>query len=270
MENKLLYDVKKVRRKQNVNPVTVRNVKIGEGMPKICVSIIGKKKQEILASAYEIKKQKVDMAEWRVDWFEAVQDLEQVREILKELRNVLEEIPLLFTFRTKAEGGEAEISSEAYVALNKMAAGSGDVDLVDVELFSMQEVSEQLIYQIHEYGVMVVASNHDFEKTPKKNCIVERLCQMQEAGADILKIAVMPHDTKDLLELLAATEEINRMHAKRPVVTMSMSKVGVASRLLGEVFGSAITFGAIGEVSAPGQVDAKNLRNMLEMIHKYS
>ena len=134
----------------------------------------------------------------------------------------------------------------------------------------MQEVSKQLIYQIHECGVKVVASNHDFEKTPKKNDIVERLCQMQEAGADVLKIAVMPHDTKDLLELLVATEEMNRVHAKCPVVAMSMSKVGVASRSLGEVFGSAITFGAIGEVSAPGQVDAKSLRNMLEMIHKFS
>ncbi len=253
-----------------MNPVTVRNVKIGEGMPKICVSMIGKTKQEIIASALEIKKQKVDIAEWRVDWFENVQDLGQVRETLKELRSVLEEIPLLFTFRTKAEGGEAEISSEEYVALNKMAAESGYADMVDVELFSMQEVSRQLIRQAQERGVKVIASNHDFEKTPKKSCILERLCQMQEAGADILKIAVMPQNTKDLLELLAATEEMNREYAKRPVVTMSMSKLGVASRLIGEIVGSAITFGAIGEASAPGQVDVKNLRNMLEMIHKYS
>ncbi|MDI5818043.1 type I 3-dehydroquinate dehydratase, partial [Salmonella enterica subsp. enterica serovar Kentucky] len=41
---------------------------------------------------------------------------------------------------------------------------------------------------------------------------------------------------------------------------MSMSKTGVISRLAGEVFGSAATFGAVKKASAPGQISVADLR----------
>ena len=37
-----------------MNPVVIRNVKIGEGMPKICVPIVGETQDEILQEAREI------------------------------------------------------------------------------------------------------------------------------------------------------------------------------------------------------------------------
>ena len=37
-----------------MNPVIVRNVKIGEGIPKICVPIVGRTKDEIINEAKEI------------------------------------------------------------------------------------------------------------------------------------------------------------------------------------------------------------------------
>ncbi|MGO0916205.1 type I 3-dehydroquinate dehydratase [Clostridioides difficile] len=40
------------------------------------------------------------------------------------------------------------------------------------------------------------------------------------------------------------------MYADRPIITMSMSGMGVISRLCGEIFGSALTFGAAKSVSA--------------------
>ena len=90
---------------------------------------------------------------------------------------------------------------------------------------------------------------------------------MQECGADILKIEVMPQSKKDVLTLLLATEEMVREHAKCPVVTMSMSEVGVVSRICGEAFGSALTFGAVKKASAPGQLGAEELRMVLKILH---
>ena len=55
-----------------------------------------------------------------------------------------------------------------------------------------------------------------------------------------------------------------REHAKCPVVTMSMSEVGVVSRICGEAFGSALTFGAVKKASAPGQLGAEELRMVLK------
>ena len=56
---------------------------------------------------------------------------------------------------------------------------------------------------------------------------------MQELGADIPKIAVMPRNKKDVLTLLAATEEMSSEYADRPIITMSMAETGVISRLCG-------------------------------------
>lgn len=251
-----------------MNPVVVRNVKIGEGSPKICVPIVGVTKEEIIQEAESFEDIPVDVVEWRVDWFEHVFDIEKVKEVLKELRAALKETPLLFTFRTSKEGGEKAIEPEAYAALNKAAAETGNVDLVDVEAFTGDEIVKDIIQAAHKAGVKVVASNHDFDKTPPQADIVGRLCKMQELGADIPKIAVMPQSKKDVITLLAATEEMTREHANRPIITMSMAGTGVVSRLCGEVFGSALTFGAAKKASAPGQMGVHDLETVLNLLHK--
>lgn len=251
-----------------MKPVVVRGVSIGEGIPKICVPIVGVTKEDIVREAESFASIPVDVVEWRVDWFEHVFDTEKVKETLAELRAALKDTPLLFTFRTSKEGGEKAIEPEAYAALNKAVAKTRNADLIDVEVFTGDEIVKDIIAAAHEYGVKVVASNHDFDKTPDKDDIVGRLCKMQELGADIPKIAVMPQSKADVLTLLAATEEMYREHADRPIITMSMAGTGVISRLCGEVFGSALTFGAAKKASAPGQMGVEDLAQVLALLHK--
>ena len=276
--------------------VKIRGVEIGAGIPKICVPIVGTAKKEILEQAAALRTVPADMAEWRIDWFENVYDFEALFDVLSDLRAALGDLPLLMTFRTSGEGGEKAIAPEAYAELNIRAARTGLIDLVDVELFTgggidpedVGRASEngpgqaytaqsagngivrRIIREAHEANVFVVASSHDFDRTPDKEELIRRLRLMQELDADILKIAVMPRCRKDVLTLLAATEEMASVYADRPVVTMSMAGAGVISRLCGEIFGSAITFGAAGRTSAPGQMDARDLRTALELIHKAS
>jgi len=42
----------------------------------------------------------------------------------------------------------------------------------------------------------------------------------------------------------------------------------VMTRMGGEAFGSCLTFGTAGNASAPGQLDARELRSVLEIIHR--
>ena len=250
-----------------MNPVKVRNVEIGTGLPKICVPIVGVTKEAILDAARIIKTTAADVVEWRVDWYEDIFDFEKTAETMKALRDVLGDTPILFTFRTSKEGGEKAIDTDAYVELNQKAAKTGLIDLVDIEAFTGDDAVKAVVNTAHECGVKVVASNHDFHKTPDKEEIVSRLRRMQELGADIPKIAVMPQNKKDVLTLLCATEEMASEYADRPIITMSMAGTGVISRLCGEVFGSALTFGAVGKASAPGQMGAAELKTVLDLLH---
>ena len=67
-----------------MNPVIIRNLKIGEGIPKICVPIVGKTKDEVIQEVKNIKALPADLVEWRADWFEHVQDFAEVEKVLCE------------------------------------------------------------------------------------------------------------------------------------------------------------------------------------------
>ena len=240
-----------------MNTVKIRDIEIGAGAPKIIVPIVGVTKEDIIEEAKTFDSIPVDVVEWRVDWFEGVFDFAKVEDVLKDLREALGNIPLLMTFRTSKEGGEKAIEPEAYAELNIKAAQTGYVDLIDVEI----------IDGAHAAGVKVIASNHDFFKTPAKADIIYRLRKMQDMNADIPKIAVMPQNKKDVLTLLTATEEMATDYADRPIITMSMAGTGVISRLCGEVFGSSMTFGAAKKASAPGQMGVNDLNTVLGLLH---
>ncbi len=251
-----------------MSTLQVKNLTIGEGVPKIIVPLVGSTKEQILKEALIVKDLKPDVVEWRVDMYEEVENLEEVKRLITELRNIYTDELLLFTFRTHREGGNKEISDDFYVELNRAAILTKDIDLLDIELFSKEENVKNLLSTAKENGIYVVMSNHDFFKTPEKDEIVSRLRKMQELDADIPKIAVMPKSVQDVITLMDATNTMKTQYADRPIITMSMAGTGVISRLAGELFGSAFTFGAGEEASAPGQIPVSELRTVLEILHK--
>lgn len=251
-----------------MKPVQIRNLTIGCGRPKICVPIVERTKEEILSFAEKITQSKADMVEWRADWYESVMEPDKVYEVLVDLRKILKDMPLLFTFRTLQEGGERAIGQSEYRELNCGVCKSGMTDLVDIEFSFGKEIVKEILKTAHECKLYGVVSSHDFEKTPSEKELIFRLNSMQELGADIAKIAVMPEKKKDVLTLLSATEEVTTKGIEIPIITISMGRYGSISRISGEIFGSSVTFGTVEKSSAPGQYDAGKLYEILETIHQ--
>ena len=251
-----------------MNTVKVRNLELGAGLPKICVPITGRNREEVLEQAAAIRKLPADLAEWRFDYFYNASKLSllTVLTFLAELRKALGDLPLLFTFRTLGEGGEKSITHQTYEELNKTVLSSGMADLIDVELSMGEDLVERLLAAAREKGVKVIVSSHDFEKTPPKDEIVHRLKTMEALGADLAKVAVMPQSEEDVEVLMDATREYAE-EASIPAVTMSMGALGEGTRFECEAFGSAVTFGSAGRASAPGQPEVAELKKALEQAH---
>ena len=218
-----------------MNTVKVRNLELGNGIPAICIPNVGKTKEDILSLTRTYLGMHMDLMEWRMDWYEDVEDIAKVTELVKELRDVMGDTPLLCTFRT--------------------------------EIFTGDVIVREMIDAIHASGAKVIASNHDFDKTPAKSDLIYRLRKMQDMGADIPKMAVMPQTKKDVLTLLSATEEMASDYADRPIITMSMAGLGSISRIACEAFGSCLTFGSGAQASAPGQIGAEKLHQALQIVH---
>ena len=250
--------------------VKIRNVIIGEGMPKICAPLVGKSLVELLEEASYLKELPLDLVEWRVDFYDDFLDIDKVKTVLEEIRKVLMNTPIIFTFRSIKEGGAKEVSREYYVQLNKEIIRTKLVDIVDIELFNEEHHIKDIVSVAEENGVAVIVSNHDFEKTPLKEEMINRFQRTVSLGAHIFKLAVMPSCTEDVINLLDATRIMKECYGNIPIITMAMGRAGLISRILGEVFGSAITFGAGKEVSAPGQISVKELRKIIDTIHKYN
>lgn len=249
-----------------MNTIKIKNVEVGKGIPKICIPLTGKNREEIIEEMEIVKKSNPDLIEWRVDFFEESDNPERVCEMLGTINDSFKQIPVLFTFRTKEEGGEKSIMSEDYVKLLKEVSERRLADIVDVQVFWYGEKSEDFIKELKETGAVVLASSHHFEGTPSVREMSDALYTMENRGADIVKLAVMPQSGKDVCALLEATME-RKEHSNKPMITMSMGQSGMLSRICGELTGSCVTFASGKQASAPGQIKADELKKVLGDIH---
>ena len=206
-----------------------------------------------------------DLIEWRIDFFDQVEDAEKLVETAKKLRQVMSEMPLLTTLRTHFEGGVKKLSEEEYFDICRVLIKEKATDLLDLELFRKTSKLKELIAEAHENNIYIIMSNHDFDKTPATSELERRLTLMKTFGADIAKIAVMPNSARDVLNLLLATDNM-KYKLNCPLITMAMGDLGKVTRISGEVFGSCLTFGTVGDASAPGQIESTNLKGILDTL----
>lgn len=246
--------------------VKVRNIEFGIGRPKIAVPITGKSSDDIVKQAETIiSSNNADLIEWRIDFFDQVEDAEKLVETAKKLRQVMSEMPLLTTFRTHFEGGVKKLSEEEYFDICRVLIKEKATDLLDLELFRKTSKLKEIIAEAHENNIYIIMSNHDFDKTPATSELERRLTLMKTFGADIAKIAVTPNSARDVLNLLLATDNM-KYKLNCPLITMAMGDLGKVTRISGEVFGSCLTFGTVGDASAPGQIESTNLKGILDTL----
>ena len=247
--------------------LTVGNVTLGEGMPKIIVSIMGDTEESILSSAQKVAEfPEIVLAEWRADHFCDALSSEKTLSVLQKIRAILPGKPLIYTFRTAREGGQAAISPADYIRLCEATAASQLAALIDVEMF-FEEAALRCVQAVHAHNGKVIGSWHNFSLTPSEHEIIDRFRCMQHQGADVLKMAVMPNSEQDVSRFVAAVQQV-RSFAKQPLCAIAMGELGRETRISGEAFGSCLTFGAVGEASAPGQVPVTALHEALCAVHR--
>lgn len=247
--------------------VKVKNTAIGEGMTKICVPVVAATDYDLRLQLKQVEKSCCDLVEFRADCFEDCFNTEKLQSALNKLRESVPDKPILFTFRTRSEGGEMNASDSQYRELLLYAIDSSLVDLVDVEFFMGKELVQELIEKAHKKGIYVILSNHDFKTTIPMEQIVYRYKAMIAAGADIAKIAMMPENGSQVVDMMQAAKELQESGNETPLIAISMGELGVETRTTGEMYGNSISFGTAGIPSAPGQIEASALREQLEMIH---
>ncbi len=260
-----LFTVQMVQAQENVQK-KVELSALAQLPVKTIVPITAKTKEQAIAQAKVIAaNQDADLAEFRIDLLDFAADSKQVIALGHELKKILGDKPMIATIRTHNEGGKLTISDADYGKTYQAYLKQPFMDMLDVEMLRDQQVVKNTVKLAHDKKVLIVMSNHDFQKTPNEDEIVKRLLKQDELGADILKIAVMPQSKQDVFTLMNATLTVSQQ-SKKPLLTMSMGKLGTISRIATANMGGSFSFGMIGEASAPGQIDVTQLKQFLKTV----
>jgi 3-dehydroquinate dehydratase-1 len=129
------------------------------------------------------------------------------------------------------------------------------------------ELLRRVAQAAHQHETRVILSYHNFAYTPGIEFLVQRFLEAERLGGDVAKVAVMPRDRADVLNLLASTAQAEAK-ARIPLISMSMGPLGAVTRMIGGVFGSSLSF-AVGEgSSAPGQMPIADLNAVYDVIRR--
>lgn len=243
----------------------IKNLELKKGLPKICVPLVAKDKEALQNELDALKEVDFDLIEWRIDHYEKVEEEKELLSALALIRQHLPDCILLVTFRTIYEGGNK--ITEQYEEIYRLLIQTHQIEMIDIEYSRGDELFKKLLHFAHQHQVAVIASYHDFSQTPSQKEMWRCFENMKALHADIFKLAVMPKKMEDVLSLLEITYKANN-YFNEPIITMSMSKLGFISRTSGEIFGSAVTFGSGQQASAPGQISANQLRQLLMLMHE--
>ncbi|HZK02734.1 MAG TPA: type I 3-dehydroquinate dehydratase [Anaerovoracaceae bacterium] len=246
--------------------IKVRELIIGEGPPKICVPLVGRSRKELLSSVSIATRLRPDIYELRADYLK--DNPKEMAMIIKDVRTIITNSPLIYTLRSEEEGGQSDLPREHYLNQNLKAIESGHADIIDVELEKGEEVINKLASAAHEKNRHILLSKHYFGKMPHKIEMLKVFQIMQGYPSDIVKIAVMIDNERELLDLLDISLTMKNECKDRPFVIIGMGKNGMLSRIIGGIFGSALTFSKGSEPSAPGQLGVEEVRQVIELLDK--
>lgn len=246
----------------------IKNIKIGDGQPKMCVPITGKTTEEIAEQANRAKQSIAEIVEWRADLFSESQEIDDMMETLEMIAGIMPEKILLFTFRSVEEGGNWPVSLKMYHDLCLAAASTQKIDLIDIEFGKVEFLGRKFVQDLKIQGVKIIMSSHDYDHTPEDATMIYRIGVMNQFGADIGKIAALPHSLEDVLRMMNIVSK-SRAFNQLPIATISMGDLGKVSRITGEITGSVLTFGSLedAQTSAPGQIPIEELQFILETLH---
>ncbi len=242
----------------------VGKCRLGAGRTAIIVPLTGADTNALSRQAVAARRETAtDILEWRVDALLAAGgDFEAAAEVVHD---AIDGLPLLVTVRTTAEGGAVDLRGDDLLAMYDRVLAAQIADLLDVQMLGEPQVAAAAVERARAAKVPVLGSHHRMEETPSPLDMLDALVRIEEGGADLAKLSVMPSRRLDVLALMeasiAATERL-----RIPMMTMSMGELGSLTRLAGGLLGQAATFAAVEEISAPGQLPVHVVDAALEAL----
>lgn len=219
---------------------------------KIAIPILQEKEEDIINTAQDFIKKGADLLELRIDGIANVNS-DMVKNIIDSIN-----FPVIATNRSKKEGGFFLGSEKERINILKSCCDLKTVEYIDIELQTDPCLRDFLIDKCREANIKTIISFHDFEKTPSVDYLLKIVNEEKELG-DVAKIAVMPRNLEDTINVLAIMSHCD------DTIAISMGEIGSYTRVMASKFNAPFTFATGGDVTAPGQIDIETMKLLINM-----
>ena len=167
-------------------------------MKRVAVSIQGRTYDEIIEHTKQILEKaetvedkyydsdiRVEILEFRADYYENICEKTELISLLKEIKKLIGTRKLLFTFRSEEEGGELRHDRAGFMIddIYDWVISGKLADMIDVELMSGNYRVARNAAKCHDAGIEIVVSYHNFSATPRDAYIA--LHSKDDKGANI-------------------------------------------------------------------------------------
>ncbi|WP_414043687.1 type I 3-dehydroquinate dehydratase [Macrococcus sp. EM39E] len=236
---------------------------INSTIPKVILTLsdVQNANQAIISEAtqyidfFDVVEYRADLVDASIDFYES------------EIQFIKDRLPskqILFTYRTEDINGKTKITMDKYYELCKTVIEKKLCDIIDLELMIYEDYMNKLIELARANNILVLVSHHEYEFTPRIKDMMAIYSRMIQLNADYCKLAVKPHDGKDVLNLMSAVYE-TKQNCNLNIIGIAMEEIGRITRVACGIFGSSMTFGYVGMPVAPGQIHIKDLHNQIAL-----
>lgn len=246
---------------------SIGNVEIGTGRPKVGAWLMGSHSAELISEAKYFSASRGEFAEWHIEYFEPVVHLTEFVQMAEKIVHYLNGKPLIVSYREIATEGNSLYSKQDLAEIFKQLILSGWVNQLDFEVTLGKEFITRLTEFAHEHAVKVNLTDHFCEAETDRQALLERFWLMKSYQPDAMLLFTYPNSNFEVLELLAALEELHAQDLDIPYSGLACFDRGTISRIAGETFGSAVTYGAAMKVSIPGKIPVNDLYTILNLLH---
>ncbi|WP_145505855.1 type I 3-dehydroquinate dehydratase [Staphylococcus warneri] len=214
----------------------------------------------------EFYQDSIDIIELRIDQWT---DVTGVKQVINELKELPFEFKVLITYRSNSQGGKGHVNEMEYQNVIQKLINESGYEMLDIEWDDKKDKNTYLsfINKVHQKGIQVVLSHHNFNETPSLEELKFTYYKMHQFEADYLKVAVMPNDEKDVLHLLEAVKD-SADALNQHIIGIAMSDIGIVSRTAQGVFGGTVSYGCLNEPQAPGQIHIEELKKQIDFYNK--
>lgn len=223
---------------------------------KLVVPIKPKNLQE--AQSLDLAKfQGADIIEWRADFL----PLEDILKVAPVIFEAFAGFEIIFSLRTKGQGGHLDISPEDYIALLKEIQALYQPDYIDFDYYPHQAVFDQML----DFPNLIL-SYYNFEQVPDN--IIEIYSELTALAPRVVKIAVMPKSQQEVLDLMNFTRGFKTLNPEQDYVALAMGGWGQVTRIFGDLFGSSWSVVKTDVALAPGQLTLAESLQIFDILER--